>query len=126
MPCILTAVASSWLKGTSLLCTGCNNCSSLLQVVLEILTELQIGTFVVKVSHRRLLDAMMAHSGVPQSKFRTICRWVPPLCITKSAPCKTSCLTDESLPGTPRDCPGLTFVQASAVTKGWCLQCSPL
>ena len=47
---------------------------SLLQVVLEILTELQIGTFVVKVSHRRLLDAMMAHSGVPQSKFRTICR----------------------------------------------------
>ena len=44
-----------------------------MQVVVEILTELQVGDFVVKLSHRRLLDAMLALCGVPADKFRTIC-----------------------------------------------------
>ena len=40
---------------------------------MEILTELQVGNFAVKLSHRRLLDAMLALCGVPADKFRTIC-----------------------------------------------------
>ena len=40
---------------------------------MEILTELEVGNFAVKLSHRRLLDAMLALCGVPADKFRTIC-----------------------------------------------------
>ena len=40
---------------------------------MEILTELEVGDFAVKLSHRRLLDAMLALCGVPADKFRTIC-----------------------------------------------------
>lgn len=43
------------------------------QILVEILTELRVGDFVIKLSHRRLLDAMLALCGVPPSKFRTIC-----------------------------------------------------
>lgn len=46
-----------------------------MQVLVEILSELDIGEFVVKLNHRRLLDAMMDLCGVPPSKFRAICRF---------------------------------------------------
>ena len=45
------------------------------QVLVEILSELDIGQFVVKLNHRRLLDAMMDLCGVPPAKFRAICRY---------------------------------------------------
>ena len=48
---------------------------ALLQVVVEILLELDVGEFVVKLNHRRLLDAMMDLCGVPPAKFRPICRY---------------------------------------------------
>lgn len=45
--------------------------SPLLQVLVEILTELQLGSgFEVKLNHRRLLDAMLDIAGVPAQKFR--------------------------------------------------------
>ena len=47
---------------------------ALFQVVVEILLELDVGEFVVKLNHRRLLDAMMDLCGVPPAKFRPICR----------------------------------------------------
>ena len=50
---------------------------SMLQVLVEILSELAIGEFVVKLNHRRLLDAMMDLCGVPPAKFRPICRYSP-------------------------------------------------
>ena len=50
-------------------------CARLVQVLVEILSELDIGEFVVKLNHRRLLDAMMDLCGVPPSKFRAICRF---------------------------------------------------
>lgn len=40
---------------------------------MEVLTDLDMGTFEVKLNHRRLLDAMMRLCGVPPSKFRAIC-----------------------------------------------------
>jgi len=42
-------------------------------VMVEILRSLPIGGFVVKLSHRRLLDALMHICGVPEDKFRAIC-----------------------------------------------------
>jgi histidyl-tRNA synthetase len=44
-----------------------------MQVLDEILTELNIGSFVIKLNHRKLLDAIMDVAGVPADKFRPIC-----------------------------------------------------
>ncbi|KAL6519994.1 hypothetical protein OROHE_017137 [Orobanche hederae] len=41
--------------------------------LLELLDELNIGEYEVKLNHRKLLDGMLAICGVPQAKFRTIC-----------------------------------------------------
>lgn len=50
--------------------------AEVLKVLVEILTDLQLGKFTVKLNHRRLLDAMLAIAGVPPQKFRPICRYV--------------------------------------------------
>lgn len=44
-----------------------------LVVLTELLDELNIGEYEVKLNHRKLLDGMMAICGVPPEKFRTIC-----------------------------------------------------
>jgi histidyl-tRNA synthetase len=49
------------------------------KVVVEILTSLDIGDFVVKLNHRKLLDGMFEACGVPSDKFRTICSAVDKL-----------------------------------------------
>jgi histidyl-tRNA synthetase len=48
--------------------------AEVLKVLVEILTELKLGKFTVKLNHRKLLDAMLEISGVPPQKFRAICR----------------------------------------------------
>jgi len=50
-----------------------------LKIVVEILSSLDIGDFVVKVNHRKILDGMFAACGVPDEKFRTICSSVDKL-----------------------------------------------
>ncbi|XP_065089376.1 histidine--tRNA ligase, cytoplasmic-like isoform X2 [Ochlerotatus camptorhynchus] len=49
------------------------------KVVVEILTELEVGEFVIKLNHRKLLDGMFEACGVPGDKFRTICSSVDKL-----------------------------------------------
>lgn len=49
------------------------------KVVYEILTSLDIGDFVIKLNHRKLLDGMFEACGVPADKFRTICSAVDKL-----------------------------------------------
>ena len=49
------------------------------KIVVEILSKLKLGDFVVKVNHRKLLDGMFAACGVPDDKFRTICSSVDKL-----------------------------------------------
>ncbi|KAK7473509.1 hypothetical protein BaRGS_00035262, partial [Batillaria attramentaria] len=44
-----------------------------IKIVAEILASLDVGDFVIKVNHRRLLDGMFAACGVPDDKFRPIC-----------------------------------------------------
>ncbi|KAL0974239.1 hypothetical protein UPYG_G00217550 [Umbra pygmaea] len=50
-----------------------------LRIVYEILTELELGEFRIKVNDRRILDGMFAVCGVPGDKFRTICSTVDKL-----------------------------------------------
>ena len=44
-----------------------------MQMMSSILSELEIGKFIIKVSHRKLLDAMLTYCGVPKEKFHPIC-----------------------------------------------------
>ncbi|CAH9118762.1 unnamed protein product, partial [Cuscuta europaea] len=44
-----------------------------IKILTELLNELHIGDYEVKLNHRRLLDGMLAICGVPKEKFRTIC-----------------------------------------------------
>uniref|UniRef100_A0A8C0YKZ7 histidine--tRNA ligase n=1 Tax=Cyprinus carpio carpio TaxID=630221 RepID=A0A8C0YKZ7_CYPCA len=50
-----------------------------LKIVYEILNELDLGDFRIKVNDRRILDGMFAVCGVPDEKFRTICSTVDKL-----------------------------------------------
>lgn len=50
-----------------------------LKIVHEILSELELGEFLIKVNDRRILDGMFAVCGVPDVKFRTICSSVDKL-----------------------------------------------
>lgn len=50
-----------------------------LKVVTEILDALDIGKYVLKVNHRRLLDGIFEACGVPADKFRSTCSTVDKL-----------------------------------------------
>lgn len=50
-----------------------------LRIVHEILTALDLGDFVIKVNHRRLLDGVFGVCGVPDAQFKTICSTVDKL-----------------------------------------------
>ncbi|KAJ2950475.1 hypothetical protein O0L34_g8719 [Tuta absoluta] len=50
-----------------------------LKVVTEIMNAIDIGPYVLKVNHRRLLDGMFEACGVPADKFRTTCSTVDKL-----------------------------------------------
>ncbi|XP_059645400.1 histidine--tRNA ligase, cytoplasmic [Cornus florida] len=44
-----------------------------IKILTELLDELNIGDYEVKLNHRKLLDGMLDICGVPAEKFRTIC-----------------------------------------------------
>ncbi|XP_068133904.1 histidine--tRNA ligase, cytoplasmic-like isoform X2 [Hyperolius riggenbachi] len=44
-----------------------------LKIMYEILTELELGGFLIKVNDRRLLSGILAACGIPDSKFSTAC-----------------------------------------------------
>ncbi|KAH9626469.1 hypothetical protein KSS87_006429 [Heliosperma pusillum] len=44
-----------------------------IKILTELLDELNIGNYEVKLNHRKLLDGMLDICGVPPEKFRTIC-----------------------------------------------------
>jgi histidyl-tRNA synthetase len=47
--------------------------AEVITVAKEILSSLPVGTFLIKLNHRVLLDAVFELCGVPSDKFRTIC-----------------------------------------------------
>lgn len=50
-----------------------------IKIVHEILDNLKLGKFVIKVNHRLILDGLFEVCGVPKDKFRTICSSVDKL-----------------------------------------------
>lgn len=53
--------------------------AEVLSVACEILRDLNVGEFVFKLNHRKLLDAIFEIAGVPEEKFRPICSAVDKL-----------------------------------------------
>lgn len=53
--------------------------AEVVSVASEILSELPVGPFLIKLNHRKLLDAIFEISGVPAEKFRPICSAVDKL-----------------------------------------------
>jgi histidyl-tRNA synthetase len=53
--------------------------AEVLKVLIEILTQLEIGNFVVKINHRKFLDAMVDICGCEKRKFKAICSSVDKL-----------------------------------------------
>lgn len=53
--------------------------AEVLKVVVEILSELSIGKFIIKLNHRKLLDASVILSGIPEEKFKIVCSSVDKL-----------------------------------------------
>ena len=53
--------------------------SEVIKVVTEILENLEIGDFVIKINHRKFLDAMVDMSGCEKRKFKAICSSVDKL-----------------------------------------------
>lgn len=49
------------------------------KVVDEILETLNLGSYIIKLNHRLLLDGMFEACGVPSEKFRSICSAVDKL-----------------------------------------------
>lgn len=47
--------------------------AEVLSVVVDILTSLGIGGFVLKLNHRKFLDAMVELAGCEKRKFKSIC-----------------------------------------------------
>ena len=53
--------------------------AEVLKVLIEILNQLDIGEYVVKINHRQFLDAMVELSGCEKRKFKAICSSVDKL-----------------------------------------------
>jgi histidyl-tRNA synthetase len=53
--------------------------AEVISVAAEILSDLPIGKFMIKLNHRRILDAVFELCGVPAEKFRPICSAVDKL-----------------------------------------------
>ena len=53
--------------------------AEVLYIVHEIIKKLDVGNFVIKISHRKLLDAMVEIIKAPMEKFKTICSSVDKL-----------------------------------------------
>ncbi|NXO03120.1 SYHC protein, partial [Rhinopomastus cyanomelas] len=49
------------------------------RIVHEVLSDLQLGDFLIKVNHRQILNGVLAICGVPESKFLTMCSSVDKL-----------------------------------------------
>ncbi len=53
--------------------------AEVLKVVVEILTQLSIGGFDIKINHRKLLDAVIQVSGIPKDKFKSVFSFIDQL-----------------------------------------------
>lgn len=71
--------------------------AEVITVAAEILSELRIGNFLIKLNHRKLLDAIFEICGVPAEKFRPICSAVDKLDKSPWAEVKTEMVQEKGL-----------------------------
>uniref|UniRef100_A0A915IZQ0 Aminoacyl-transfer RNA synthetases class-II family profile domain-containing protein n=1 Tax=Romanomermis culicivorax TaxID=13658 RepID=A0A915IZQ0_ROMCU len=71
--------------------------SECLRITYEILNQLELGDFEIKVNHRRLLDGMFAVCGVSGSKFKTVCSTVDKLDKVPWSDVKTELIKEKGL-----------------------------
>ena len=71
--------------------------SEVITVAAEILSELPVGKFLIKLNHRKLLDAIFEICGVPIEKFRPICSAVDKLDKLSWEEVKTEMVDDKGL-----------------------------
>ncbi|KAI0214715.1 Histidine--tRNA ligase, cytoplasmic [Lamellibrachia satsuma] len=83
-----------------------------IKIVAEILDSLELGEFVIKVNHRKILDGLFACCGVPEEKFKTICSAVDKLDKTFWADVKAEMVDEKGLPPEVADMIG-NYVQMS-------------
>ncbi|XP_064633027.1 histidine--tRNA ligase, cytoplasmic-like [Lineus longissimus] len=86
------------------------------KIISEILTELKLGDFVIKLNHRKLLDGMFAACGVPDEEFRTICSAVDKLDKTPWNDVKAEMINEKGLSPIVADKIG-TYVQLNGGTE---------
>lgn len=67
------------------------------KILVEILCGLNLGDFVIKVNHRKLLDGMMASCGVPKEKYHPICSAIDKLDKTFWADVKAEMVDEKGL-----------------------------
>lgn len=84
--------------------------AEVLKVMTELLSGVDIGAFAIKLNHRKLLDAALECSGVPASKFRTICSAVDKLDKEPWSEVRREMIEDKGLTPQQADAVG-TFVQ---------------
>eukprot|EP00210_Caulerpa_lentillifera_P005171 g4943.t1 len=77
--------------------------SECVKVLVEILEDLSLGDFEVKVNHRRLIDAMMDICGVPANQHRAICSSIDKLDKESWETVKTEMVMEKGLPSTVAD-----------------------
>ncbi|XP_046853227.1 histidine--tRNA ligase, cytoplasmic-like isoform X2 [Xenia sp. Carnegie-2017] len=81
-----------------------------LKIVSEILSNLKLGNFLIKVNHRRILDGMFEVCGVPAEKFRTISSAVDKLDKTPWQEVRTEMIDEKGLDPSVADAIGV-YVQ---------------
>ena len=47
--------------------------AEILKVAVEILSEIKVGKFIIKINHRKLLDLVINIAGISNDKFKTVC-----------------------------------------------------
>jgi histidyl-tRNA synthetase len=47
--------------------------ADMLSVIIDILSSLDLGSFIIKLNHRKFLDAMVQLAGCEKRKFKAIC-----------------------------------------------------
>lgn len=80
------------------------------KILTELLDELNIGEYEVKLNHRKLLDGMLDICGVPSEKFRTICSSIDKLDKQSFEQVKKELVEEKGLPAETADRIG-TFVK---------------
>ena len=71
-------------------------------MLISILSELEIRNFKIKISHRKLLDAMLTFCGVPKQKFHPICSAIDKLDKMSWEKVRTEMIEEKGLPAEVR------------------------